>query len=371
LVIFFQLDFWNRKLSVSDYESFEIIERNPKDVYPGMNFFHDRRERKVFLMENSGSVVHQWDVDKNFDSVMRFNYPLIWENGDLIYTDNSEVIVRFDKKSNVVWKNRDLGHHDTGVFRENLIASSRKSRYSDLLEEHIEDEVLKRVAIDTGEVFDKEVSLYEVFESSNEINLKEVAEKSLFREEPLKDIYLSSDEAIKLFHLNSITVLDKDYDDIFIKDRILLSLRNIDMIILFDFNQEEIVWFSDVDLDRPHHPTMTEGGNILIFDNGLEKRDYSRILEINPENEIVWSYNKAGTENFHSEFMGSAQELPNGNILISESMKNRAFEINRSGEVVWKLPEVQHGGIYRFTRFETECIKKVLNGQKMHSEICY
>jgi hypothetical protein len=53
---------------------------------------------------------------------------------------------------------------------------------------------------------------------------------------------------------------------------------------------------------------------------------------------------------------GGAQRLPNGNTLITESDKGRAFEVTREGEIVWDFynpdtgSEGRTGIIYRFFR---------------------
>jgi len=55
--------------------------------------------------------------------------------------------------------------------------------------------------------------------------------------------------------------------------------------------------------------------------------------------------------------MGGVQDLPNGNILITESTKGHAFEITRDGAIVWEfynpdLNEVRdrRASIYRMRR---------------------
>ena len=59
--------------------------------------------------------------------------------------------------------------------------------------------------------------------------------------------------------------------------------------------------------------------------------------------------------------MGGVQELPNGNILITESTKGHAFEITREGEVAWEFynPDVnevrdKRASIYRMTRIAAD-----------------
>ena len=114
--------------------------------------------------------------------------------------------------------------------------------------------------------------------------------------------------------------------------------------------------------------TLPGGGNILLFDNGgmggwgplredcpgtsnAALRDYTRILEFNPETyEVVWEYTQTnptydtggdghtyGNERkFFSAFMGGVQRLVNGNTLITEANSGRVFEVTPQGDVVWE-----------------------------------
>ena len=107
-----------------------------------------------------------------------------------------------------------------------------------------------------------------------------------------------------------------------------------------------------------HHATMLprknfEGlplkgaGNILIFDNGghggypRQYRFQSRVLLINPRSgNVVWQYDAEDSgifiKNFFSMFKSSAQRLPNGNTLITESTWGRIFEVRPKGKIVWE-----------------------------------
>ena len=56
---------------------------------------------------------------------------------------------------------------------------------------------------------------------------------------------------------------------------------------------------------------------------------------------IVWEYNanKSGyrdTFKFFSDYVSSAQRLPNGNTLIDEGAVGRIFEVTPDGEIVWE-----------------------------------
>jgi hypothetical protein len=110
---------------------------------------------------------------------------------------------------------------------------------------------------------------------------------------------------------------------------------------------------------------MVGDGNILIFDNGVE-REYSRVLEVNPgTGKIEWEYVGDPPETFYSPTKGSAQRLPNGNTLICESDRGRAFEITREGEIVWEWwnPEFKNQGraqVYRMIRIDPRTVSSWL-----------
>ena len=73
--------------------------------------------------------------------------------------------------------------------------------------------------------------------------------------------------------------------------------------------------------------------------NGSVRRISSRVLEINPVTfEKIWEYSIAGTKQitFFSQYVSSAQRLPNGNTLITEGAIGRIFEVTTDSEIVWK-----------------------------------
>jgi hypothetical protein len=114
---------------------------------------------------------------------------------------------------------------------------------------------------------------------------------------------------------------------------------------------------------------MLPDGHILLFDNGVERK-YSRILEIDPyAGSIVWEYHADPPEDFYSFTRGSAQRLPNGNTLICESDNGRAFEVTRTGEMVWEWfnPSLRRGHrevVYRMLQYPREMVDKLLGEVK-------
>jgi outer membrane protein assembly factor BamB len=121
-------------------------------------------------------------------------------------------------------------------------------------------------------------------------------------------------------------------------DHVLFCTRHQDTIGIVDWRSKRLVWtWGQGVLSGPHDATLLSNGNILVFDNGLS-RGWSRVLEVNPErNEIVWEYHARAKKDFFTASRGSNQRLPNGNTLVAESDKGRAFEVTPDGKIVWEF----------------------------------
>ncbi len=126
--------------------------------------------------------------------------------------------------------------------------------------------------------------------------------------------------ASDVFHANGIEILDRDIG-VAPAGAALLSVRELNLIALVDLSKDKVLWsWGPGDLDGPHHPTLLEDGNILVFDNAREK-GRSRLVEVNPRtNQIVWEY-APPPDTFYTRYMGSVQPLRNGNRLVTESEK--------------------------------------------------
>jgi hypothetical protein len=180
------------------------------------------------------------------------------------------------------------------------------------------------------------------------------------------------------YHLNTIEVLPDTplgrNDSRFRAGNWLVCLRNANLILVLDADDQEVLWHWGSDLlDLPHMPTMLENGNILIFDNG-QHRGHSRVLEIQPpDGTIVWSYEADPKKKFFTKSRGSSQRLGNGNTLIGEGNRGHAFEVTPGGEIVWEFwnPEVKRNKrrpFYRFMRYPPSMVEPLLRG-KTSSEL--
>jgi hypothetical protein len=104
-------------------------------------------------------------------------------------------------------------------------------------------------------------------------------------------------------------------------------------------------------------------GHILVFNNGAGRPDglFSSVDEIvlpldangryvrkppaayGPE-QAEWSYTAPDKTEFYSEYLSSAQRLPNGDTLICSGQPGVIFEVTAEGEVVWAYTTPFHTG---------------------------
>jgi arylsulfate sulfotransferase len=96
-----------------------------------------------------------------------------------------------------------------------------------------------------------------------------------------------------------------------------------------------------------HMPRLTEGGTIMVYDNGARRPggSYTRAVEyrVDEENmtvEKVWTYDF----DFTLASLGSIHVYEDGNVLIGNGVNGNLTEVNRQGEVVF---EASLGYYYR------------------------
>jgi len=171
-------------------------------------------------------------------------------------------------------------------------------------------------------------------------------------------------------HTNTVQALPENRwydagDQRFKPGNVLLSLRQLDLVLIVDRDTKQIVWEYAGDykggMSGQHDSHMIEKGlpgegNILIFDNGasptvnLAHCGCSFILEVDPTTqEVLWVYDRG--ERFHSNFTSSCQRLPDGNTLILEAAHARLFEVTVDGDTVWEHVFAQRPHAQRAYRY--------------------
>ena len=345
-------------LGVSDQpveeDSSGVVFSDTAKACAGYFLYCNRLSGEAFLLDVTGEIAHQWlfPADRKEDSepeVQLDDYTVMLPDGNLLVQKKFMELLMVDWDSNVLWRKKLDVHHDMAVAPDG-------SYYAIIREFGIHRDLHVRFpAIVHLTAAGEELDRWSAHDHLAE--MMEVLDHGLFLDTLLDSITAGGEVdggisgSIRFaksgrwhydyFHLNNITVLPPTAlgrkDGRFGPGNLLVCFRNINQIAVLEKNTYRILWTWGAEhLDWPHHPTMLPNGHILIFDNG-PTRKYSRVIEIDPVLEsIVWEYRGDPPESFFSETRGSAQRLPNGNTLICESNKGRAFQVAEQGDVVWE-----------------------------------
>jgi hypothetical protein len=151
-------------------------------------------------------------------------------------------------------------------------------------------------------------------------------------------------------HLNDVEPFPSNLEEgVFKKGDILVSLRNINTVLVFNGDSKEIKYLSTGMFIHQHDPDFIDGNTLSVFDNKTasgERGFQSRIVIVSARDMTSEVFFKGSLENpFYTSVMGKHQWLPNGNLLITETRQGRAFEINRRGEVVWEYVNYVDRGV--------------------------
>jgi hypothetical protein len=248
----------------------------------------------------------------------------LFPNGDLLAVVTGYGLLKVNRDSQLIWAAHCPAHHDLFVSEEGLIYAL--TWHKGFLPRISPD---KQVREDFITVFDGEG------QERHRQSLLVAFEKSPFRHylEPMPGFG-------HLLHTNTIEVFDGTQahrSPLFRKGNVLVSMRNLNAIAIVDLDQGRVVWAMTGDWLEQHQPTLLDNGRILLFDN-CGHPGGSKVVEIDPlSGETHWSYAGNEENGFDSPVLGSCSRLPNDNILITDSVNGRAFEVTRTGEKVWEF----------------------------------
>jgi hypothetical protein len=321
------------------------------------------------LLGFQGQVLHRWQVfpqqiwpesphddwvkDASNTSSRYLHGIVLLDNGDIIFNIEYLGMVRMNACGDVLWKVPLRLHHsvfedDDGNFwaaglhwREEAIAN-----YAHLKPPFAEETLVK--VSPEGEVL-REISILEALYRSG-----------------YHGTMANSRKKMDITHMNDVEVLSADiaaqYPDFNAGD-ILVSLRNLNLVVVVDGETEEVKWHFSHPLIHQHDPDFEPDGKVVIFDNNDDTtRDGSlwgqtRLLRVDPTTKNYEQlYPLSDEQDFYTQEGGKHQVLNNGNRLITEANAGRVLEVTATGELVWNwviesregdyLPEVLEGTRY-------------------------
>ena len=267
-------------------------------------------------------------------------------NGDLIVVGRGTgakgyVIQRRTWENEVLWTKCMKAHHDIRELHDgNLLALTWGFNQLARLElgklpefenkPKVKDDLLAEVSAE-GELLDESSLGRGLARLKDEIGVTLPAEWDP-EVDPVPD----------MFHCNSIFIMEDPElaknDPIYAFGNVLVSSRYQNLLFIVNKRTSDVVWhWRPTGAEWQHEASVLANGNILFFDNGRKARGYSQIVELDPlTKEIVWEYRAPEPRSFFSEARGTVAELDNGALLVANSDRGEAFQINRAGEMVWR-----------------------------------
>ncbi|MEO8504254.1 MAG: arylsulfotransferase family protein [Acidobacteriota bacterium] len=320
-----------------------VVRFDPARAFRGLNLFTSGHAPEAILMTMEGKELRRWhasvaDVFPDLardPQIRKFDFwrrAWLYPNGDLLAIFDGHGLVKLDRSSKVLWAKAGGFHHDLEVAADGTIfVLDREGKLIPRLNPTLGvlEDFISILAPD-GTRKDR-ISLLEAFEGS-----------------PHAILLQGMNDHGDIFHTNTLELLDGRLADeipAFKKGNILISVLQLDTLAVIDPAQRKVVWAMRGAWKRQHQPTVLDNSHLLLFDNVGLDRDHSRVLEIDPhDGAVVWQYGSTDGHELSSRTLGTAQRLPNGDTLITESENGRAIEVTPGGETVWEYRSPYRAG---------------------------
>ena len=325
----------------------------------------------TYLLDMEGNIVHEWKTAGRPGL-----YAELLPNGNLLrglryenkvpFGGMSGCLQEIDWDGNVVWEHKiyddaRLSHHafDRMPNGNTLIVAWEHKSYDEAVAKGRKPGTLPKPGTDTGHKpnYDGLWADYivEVDRNGNEvwswhawdhIGTGKDAFDINYRL-PIKNYYGDSD----WMHINSVRYNAAT-------NQVLISSRNFCEVFIVNHDAEgRVVWrfgnpgshgegalpsFCDDGsqvLFGNHDATWLGNDRISLFDNGWQRPQANRsravVVDI-ASGSTVWEYAANCLNSFYSAYQGSAQHLPNGNVLITSTATGHIFEVTQDRRVVWE-----------------------------------
>ena len=145
-----------------------------------------------------------------------------------------------------------------------------------------------------------------------------------------------------VLHLNDVEPFPLEMAEGFFKrGDLLISLRNINTVLVFSSIDMKIRWHRTGTFVRQHDPDFVDGDTLSVFDNqNFESAGgsrSSRVLLLSAPDFFPRVHFRGDADHpFFTRIMGKHQWLPNGNVLVLESTRGRVLEVVSEGRILWE-----------------------------------
>lgn len=108
----------------------------------------------------------------------------------------------------------------------------------------------------------------------------------------------------------------------------LLSLRNLNAVVLLDPRSKRVEWALSGAFVRQHDADLQPDGSLLVFDNRSLAGGKARVVRLDPVTQReIWSFAGTPQRPMRSLRTSNQQGLPNGNVLIVEAEGGTVHEV--------------------------------------------
>ncbi len=332
-----------------------VVQHRPAEVSPGMTLVTGVGPKGYLyasLIDADGRVEHKWDLDwfhiwpdpRHVPPAMRpkerpgtdVHGIFLSPNGDLTFNYNDLGMVQVDVCGRVKWRLDRLTHHsidqdEAGNFWvPDLVVHDRPDPALPNYVPTFQENGILVVSPD-GRVLQR----FSIFDLLKQNGLQGLLYLGTMNH---NDTSVCCD----MLHENDVEVFRSSMKpDVFQAGDVMVSLRNLNAILVFDPKTRRIRQLIVGRSIRQHDPDFVDGSTITIFDNNnvgkTPAQGSSRIVQYSVKTgEEKVLFQGAPATPFYTDEGGKQQRLANGNLLITEMNRGRALEVNPRGEIVWE-----------------------------------
>lgn len=312
----------------------------PASARTGVNLYVSGHGPEAILMAMDGQVRHRWryPFERAFPGRATtpdtgfFRRAALLSDGSLLAMYQGGGLIRLDAASRPLWTLAATPYNDFWVAPDEgriLYLDKRAVTRPDLRADGplLEDFV---VTIDGAGRELARFSLLAAFEAS-----------------PFRPLLEPLGPTADIFHSNRIAVLPERGPRLggaFGAGDLLVSLREIDTLAVLDPAGRTVRWARRGPYRRQHEPHLLPSGRFLLFDNLGAGKGRSRVVEVDPASgEIAVRWPPPGV-GLWSEQAGVVRPLDDGHLLVVESERGAAFEVDADGGVVWEFRSPHRAG---------------------------
>ena len=324
-------------------------------------FFEDNNELR--LIRRDGSIIKRWPVrfseifpdpshlvkppatDWNVD----LHGAIIQPDGSVVFNFEYNGLVKLNRCGEIVWKLGHQTHHSVEQAEDGTFwvagqkrVTTGESPFKPFTPPYREDLILN--VSEDGEI------------------ILEISVPALLYENGLEAILTATGETFEnanfrwdreLVHVNKVAVLDSQMAPSFPNFEagdLLVSLRNLNLLIVVNPDTRKIKWWQIGPWLRQHDPEFNKDGTLTVFNNntykiGLGKGNRSdpnaprttNIMRVNPETrETQVVYGERPGQELLTFIRGKHEVTEGGGFLITEFEAGRVIETDASGNVIWE-----------------------------------